>query len=282
MTQDSVQELFAKDKLLARAMDTPGLEKKGDQYASDFSIWAVEVDTAKNEGLTALSTTLLVPDEKIPTYKNIGFLINSDSAEVFHIADSDSGSGWGKNGFVATKTDISSLSELAEKTRNEGLRDMNEVNINVGPDAYVGLFANKAPSDKPKAHILLAQEYYKQQTGKTLPIYIYDSDNGTLTSFNPDEKEKTDFIAKMCEEKKLRSSTICYKTDEEEKYFDYLDKPAQEKAKTPPIAERIKYLRDNLSKSEAGAEESKAPGKTNQVASKNIIQTKFQEKRANG
>lgn len=244
--ENSVQDLLTKDKLLARAMDVPfwSIHKS----AHDFSTWAKEVDFLRNEGLTSLSTTLLVSGEKIPTYKNMGFLINSDLVDVKHIADTDSGSSgdFEDGSFSASETDISTLSELAEKTRHEHLRDMNEVNINVNSeDAYVGLFVNKTKSDTPKAQILLAQEYYKQQTGKTLPIYIYDSANGSLSSFNPSEKEKTDLINRLCEEKVIRSSSIYYQIynadRQEEKQFDYSDR-----LRTPSNSERIASLRERI------------------------------------
>ncbi|MDR1693973.1 MAG: hypothetical protein LBR70_02110 [Lactobacillaceae bacterium] len=285
MAEDQVQDLIGRDKLLVRAMGTP--EWAADKSAYDFSVWAMEVDSAKNEGLYSLSTTLLVSGEKIPTYKNMGFLINSDLAEVHHIAEMDSGSsGNTKDGnFVANKSDIHTLSELAEKTRNEHLRSMNEVNININSEeAYVGLFVNKAMSDRPKAQIMLAQEYYKQQTGKTLPIYIYDSADGSLVSFNPNEKEKTDFINKMREEKMIRSSAICYKVDEgnryEERHFDYLDRTGKENPKS--ASERIKNLRERIADNKEIPKAFKAPYKSQNLSGIDFNTLKmYQEKKQN-
>lgn len=48
----------------------------------DFSVWAEEADIARNDKLTSLSSTLLVLGEKIPTYKNMGFLLNSEKADI--------------------------------------------------------------------------------------------------------------------------------------------------------------------------------------------------------
>lgn len=279
MKDNLVQDLLKKDKLLVRAMDAP--QRAANKSSYDFSVWATEVDCAKNEGLSSLSTTLLVSGEKIPTYKNMGFLLNSDLVDAHHIAETDSGSvGEFKNGdFVANKTDINTLSELAEKTRNEHLRCMNEVNINVNSEeAYVGLFVNKCKSNRPKAYILLAQEYYKQQTGKVLPIYTYDSDNGTLTPFNLTEKEKTDFISKMCEEKVIRTPDICYEIDgenrQEKKQFNYFNR-----IKRPPVSERIASLRKRISPQEA-----QAPSMQKQDLSKVDFLTMkmFKDKRVNG
>lgn len=280
---DSVQDLLTKDKLLARAMDVPfwSIAKS----AHDFSTWAKEVDFLMNEGLTSLSTTLLVSGEKIPTYKNIGFLINGDLVDVKHVADTDSGSGgdFANGSFIANETDIYTLSELADRTRNEHLRGMNEVNVNVNSeDAFIGLFVNKTKSDMPKAQILLAQEYYKQQTGKTLPIYIYDSANGSLSSFNPSEKEKTDLINRLCEEKVIRSSSIYYEIynadRQEEKQFDYLDR-----VKSPSSIERIASLRERIAHKNL-PQEPKAPHAPKPELSKvdfNTLQM-FKDKKVNG
>lgn len=283
MKDNLVQDLITKDKLLVRAMDAP--EWSSHKSLNDFSVWATEVELAKNEGLYSVSTTLLVLGEKIPTYKNMGFLINSDLVDVHHIAEMDSGSkGNVKDGsFSANETDINNLSELAGKTRSEHLKYMNEVNINLNSeDAYIGLFVNKAKSERPKAQILLAQEYYKQQTGKVLPIYTYDSDSGSLTPFNPSEKEKTEFINRMCEERVIRSSGIGYEVDEgnrqEEKQFDYSDR-----LKTPSASECIASLREKISNRNL-PQEFKAPYKPTQNLSKIDFSTlkMYKDKNING
>lgn len=89
-----VIDLFKQGKLLVRAMDNPNLTKEfysGD-FSYDFSTWANEYEIAKNEGLTSLSTTLIMEGENIPTYKSMGFLINSKNVDVRHVAEHDSGS----------------------------------------------------------------------------------------------------------------------------------------------------------------------------------------------
>lgn len=212
--KDKIQQLFQNDKLLVRAMDDPDLLRLGrigPKMSRDFTVWAKEVDASLHDGLICASSTLLVANESIPTYKSIGFIINSDQAEIVHVSDMDSGScGSTKNGdFSACASELSTLAELADKTRKEKLTEMNEVNINIKNDAIIGLFFSK--SDRPKAQVLLAQEYYKMHTGKELPIFMYDPDKGTLEALEISAAEKKEFLLAM--KPYLKTLTIGYYLD---------------------------------------------------------------------
>lgn len=142
--KNNVISLFEQGKILARAMENPSFHRnyKTGGFDYDFSVWADEYEEAKKEGLGSLSTTLLVPKESIHTYKSMGFLVNSDRADVRHIAETDSGSsGNEKSGdFHANASDIKSLEELQKIIKNKHSKEMNEVNINMRENAYVGLF----------------------------------------------------------------------------------------------------------------------------------------------
>ncbi len=214
---DKVMTLFKENKLLCRAMDSPYLRKqhKTNQFTNDFSTWANEYDIAKREGLYSLSTTLLVFKEAIPTYKAIGFLIDSEKADVRHISESDSVSnGNEKDGdFSANGTNIQSLSELATIVQTKHQKVMNEVNINMRENAYIGLFANKATSPRVVANIILAQKFYEMQTGDKLPIYIYDSKEGNLNNLNISIDEKNRIIQELLDNKQIRSSNVFYETE---------------------------------------------------------------------
>lgn len=215
MDSDDILKMFNQDKLLVRAMDNPYLTRSKDGMVYDYTTWAEEIDIARNDKLTCLSSTLLVAGEKIPTYKSLGFIINSEKAEIVHVADMDSGSSGNitDGTFSANKTELHSLSDLAEKTKKEKLHDMNEVNINIKDDAIAGLFVNKAPSDRTKAFILMAQEYYKMQTGIELPVFVYDINKGDLQPLNMSNEEKKDFLSAMRKENQIRSLTIGYDLD---------------------------------------------------------------------
>ncbi len=224
---DDVINLFNQGKLLARAMEYPSIHRNyGTKDVSyDFSIWADECEEAKKEGLKSLSTTLLVSGEPIPTYKSIGFLLNSEKTEVRHISEMDSGScGNEKNGdFKANTSGIQTLLELKNIIKSKHENVMNEVNVNMGENAYIGLFANKITSQLQIARMLLAQKYYELQTGIALPMYIYDSKIGNLENYDVTLDEKASIIKHCLENKLLRSSSIFYETQGGEcKCVDYL------------------------------------------------------------
>lgn len=248
--EDNVKNLFKQGKILARAMEDPSLHKNYEtgEFSYDFSIWADEYEEAKQEGLGSVSTTLLVPEASIPTYKATGFLINSDEVDVRHIAESDSGSrGNEKDGdFSANSSDIESLEELQEIIKNKHKRKMNEVNVNMKENAYIGLFAQKGESKRLISRILLAQKYYELQTGVTLPMYIYDSYIGDLESFDITLEEKASIIRSCLDNKVIRSSSIFYKTEAgDTKCADYLEE-----------IEKDIYKRDSILKSGIEATES--------------------------
>lgn len=225
--KNNINEVYKQGKLLARAMEVPNLHRdENGQFSYDFSIWADEYEEAKQEGLGSLSTTLLVQGEAIPTYKATGFLINSDDTDVRHIAETDSGSsGNEKDGdFHANESNIKSLEELQEIIKNKHRKEMNEVNINMRENAYVGLFANKTEGYRQISRILLAQKYYELQAGEVLPIYIYDAKNGELESFDISLEEKANIIQNCLESKVLRSPNVFYETQSgDTKCVNYLE-----------------------------------------------------------
>ena len=195
MTQDAILELFQKEKLLARALiNFNGYELPSGKMAVDFSKWGTEIEAISRTPYRC--TTLLVPGCKVSTYREIGVLMDGNKVEIVHVAEMDAGSCEDRDGsLIAFGPDMGSLEALALKIREE-CRGLNEVNIKTAPsDAYVGLFAHKASSSVTKATILVAQEYLLQ-LGRFLPIYIYDSNQGSLTPFNPTMKEKHELMKK--------------------------------------------------------------------------------------
>lgn len=226
--KDNVTELLGENKLLARAMDFPSVRRPiGDVgIAYDFSTWAEEYDIAKIKGLTSLSTTLLVKGEIVPTYKAIGFLVDGNKSKVRHVSEYDSGSNGNEasGNFKAGTPNLESLDKLANVIHQKQEETMNEVNINMNEDAYVGLFTNQAGSLKTLASIIMAQKYYELQTGKVLPIYTYNSQEGSLTRLDIASDEKANIIKECLSKKILRSSTIFYETESgESKNIDYFD-----------------------------------------------------------
>ena len=89
---DKVESIYSEKKLLVRAMDFPQLKNSNNGLEYDCTTWANEFCMLMNGNLSSASSTLIIPNVGVSTYKNIGFLINSDLANCFHIAKSDSGS----------------------------------------------------------------------------------------------------------------------------------------------------------------------------------------------
>ena len=167
---NEVEEIYNNGKLLVRAMDFPQLKKGEEGLEYDCSTWANEFCMLNNGTFSSISTTLLVPGVGVSTYKNIGFLIDSDLANCFHIAKSDSGSsGNTSNGdFFANQADFQTIDELANY-------------INTDIESVRGLFFNECP----KQDLLLqmtdvARSCLKNITGIEYPIYSYDSNNGRM------------------------------------------------------------------------------------------------------
>ena len=121
--------LYFENKLLVRAMDWPSLTKSIDGLCYDCTVWANEFCLLMNRNLSSASSTLIISNVGVSIYKNIGFLINSDLVDCFHICKLDSGShGNIENGdFLANSPDFSIISELATYIKSSNDTNMNEV-----------------------------------------------------------------------------------------------------------------------------------------------------------
>ena len=191
---DEVERIYNEGKLLMRAMDQPTL-KKGMYY--ECYTWVEEFYSLMNSELSSLSTTLVVPGVGVRNYKNIGFLINSDMAECFHIAKRDSGScGDVINGdFHANKPDFNTIAELANYIKENSDIVMNEVNVNVKLEGVVGLFINKCmKSYYLLKKIYVAKRMIKYMTGIDYPIYLYDWNLGKLELIDLTKEQEDDLI----------------------------------------------------------------------------------------
>lgn len=197
---DDVIKIYNEDKLLVRAMDLPLLRQKYDKLIYDCSIWANEFCYLMNGGLNSLSTTLIVPNVGVSTYKNIGFLINSDNCDCFHISKTDSSSrGSITNGdFYAKEADYNSLEELSVFIKNNNSKDLNEININANIDSVVGLYINKCDKvDRLIQMIYIIKKVLKDVTNNDYPIYLYDSDKGKIKKLDISYNEEMEIINNM-------------------------------------------------------------------------------------
>ena len=210
---DEVGKIYSEGKLLVRAMDLPHLKNGNNGLEYDCSTWANEFCMLMNDGLSSASSTLIIPNVGVSTYKNIGFLINSDLANCFHISKSDSSShgNISDGDFWASKADFQTIGDLANYICNSGDTTMNEVNINASIDSVVGLFFNECPrQDLLLQMIYVVKKCLKNITGIDYPIYSYDSKNGKLNYIELTNELETQIIHS------LRTTNLFYWPDEYE------------------------------------------------------------------
>lgn len=208
---DEVISLYTEGKLLLRAMDLPHLKNGINGLEYDCTTWANEFCMLMNGTLSSASSTLIVSDVGVSTYKNIGFLINSDLANCFHISKSDSGSSGNINDgdFFANKPDFQTISELANYIKTNNDTTMNEVNINAAIDSVEGLFFNECTrQDMLLQMVYVARMCIKMITGIEYPIYSYDRNNGKLKYIELTDELEQQII------QSLKSKNLFYWPDE--------------------------------------------------------------------
>lgn len=212
---DNIEELYNNNRLLVRAMDWPSITRiENSNYAYDFSTWAEELFLSKQpNGLTSISSTFIMPNTDIPTYKAIGIIINGETSQIEHISESDSGSHGNKvNGdFYACGESLKDLDKLASNIKAKNTSGiMNEVNISITTNDIIGLFFNKSNSDRNKLYTLLAQNIISEQIHKDLPIYEYDHANGSITQIQMNITQKKEFLKEMFDKNILKTPFLHY------------------------------------------------------------------------
>ena len=207
----NVEEIYNAGKLLVRAMDFPQLKKGTNCLEYDCTTWANEFCMLTNDMLSSASTTLIIPNVGVSTYKNIGYLINSDLANCFHISKSDSGSSGNINSgdFLANKADFETISQLANHIKNNNDTTMNEVNINTTIESVEGLFFNECPRrDLLLQMIFVVRTCLKNITGVEYPIYSYNMSEGKLNYVELTDELEQKII------QSLKNSKVFYWPDE--------------------------------------------------------------------
>ena len=214
---EDVETIYNEGKLLVRAMDQPESRVSEDNHFYECYSWINEFSSLMKDGLSSLSTTLIVPNVGVRTYKNVGFLINSDWTNVTHVAKCDSASsGNERDGdFSANKADFDTVLELANYVKNNNDVRMNEVNVNSNLDGVVGLFINKSTNPGYLlTKIFVAKEVIKSLTGIDYPIFLYDWSLGRLERIEI-TKELEEVIANNLEGDKV----LCWPDDVPEPYY---------------------------------------------------------------
>ena len=219
---ENVESLYKDGKLLVRAMDFPQLKNSSENLQYDCTIWANEFSMLMGNGLSSASSTLIVPGVGVSTYKNIGFLINSDLANCFHITKTDSGSNGNiaDGDFNANKPDFETINELAEYIKTNNATDMNEVNIKTSIDSVEGLFIRSCPmQDELLKMIYVVRRCLEELTQVDYPIYLYDAKEGKISKIELTEELEQQIIDN------LKTTQIFYWPDEyEEPVISNIDK----------------------------------------------------------
>ena len=233
---NDIINIFEQEKLLARAMESPSIYRnsKTKEIFCDFSDLVAEINEARTEqGKDCASTTLLLPNVEIPTYRNFGFLINSSQTNIVHICEHDSNSrGNTKSGdFSASEDRLDSLEELSKKIYQGGNKhhSMNEVNVCMKENAYVGIFTSQ---DKRSIALgIMLEKVIERQFGIKMPLYIYEKENGKLVEGDFDLEQKISVIREMVQSQRIKSSSIYYLIGDEEKTFDIIEELEKDKEK---------------------------------------------------
>lgn len=181
---EHVEKLYENNNLIVRAMDMPNIQKINDDLFLDCSVWINEFEQMQEDKFKSVSSTLIVPNVPIRTYKNIGYLVDSSKSDCFHICKTDSGSsGNVLNGdFYANESDFEKVSDLANYIIETNHFDMNEINMNLTPDGVVGLFVNKCNNEKYLLKgVLSVRAAIKDFCDVELPIYEYDIFAGKIS-----------------------------------------------------------------------------------------------------
>ena len=170
-------------KLIIRAVDLPQLHKSNGEIKYDCSIWANEFAMMMKDEFESVSSTLLIPNVGVKTYKNVGFLVDSDLVGVQHIALSDSGScGSYKYGdFRANPPDFQTLEQLRDYIKTNNHTIMNEVNISIPLNSVVGLVVIKCGKELKHLKAMLAvRGCLYELTGIKFDIFEYDNNYGKI------------------------------------------------------------------------------------------------------
>lgn len=180
---NNIIDKFNSGKLIIRAVDLPNLHRSDDEIKYDCSIWSNEFAMMMNNDFESVSSTLLIPNVGVRTYKNSGFLIDSDLVNVQHIAKSDSGSsGNFKNGdFFANKSDFETLEQLANYIKHSKDTTMNEINISIPLESILGLVVVKCNTELRHIKRMMAvRQCIFELTGIEFDIYEYDINCGKI------------------------------------------------------------------------------------------------------
>ncbi|MGE3716540.1 MAG: hypothetical protein AB7G16_08445 [Simkaniaceae bacterium] len=196
---EQIQGIHERDHLLIRGMDDEVFENIFDGGRPKLGSYKQEMELMQRpKGLVNLSTTLLVKDQGVGSYKSMGLLLNGQTATIQHICGTDSNSASDdRDELIATnELTFRTLPELAHATRETDLlkkHTYNEVNGTFKPNDIEGLYIVVNPSMSSavkslnRTKIRVIQKLFFETYKIALPLMEYNTATGKLTpiSLNP-------------------------------------------------------------------------------------------------
>lgn len=212
--------VFHKDNLIIRAIDSPRPIKDNDNFIYDCTVLAKEFELMLSEtGMTSVSTTLLIPEEHVSTYKPVGYLIDAKKADCFHICKIDSCSSGNiiDGDFFASKADFQTTEELSKYIKETHDPNMNEINLNLKIDGVIGLVFNEALNNiRSLKAVIIFQRMLSQMTNITYPIYMYNRNEGTIKLIELTEEEKKQILNQS---NRHNITEYCYYLESTDEYY---------------------------------------------------------------
>ena len=107
---------------------------------------------------------------------------------------------------------------------------MNEINVNMGVEAYRGIFTSTSKYNVAQGIIM--QKIAERILQRKLPIFQYDNMRGKLTNLQLSKEEKISIIKQCIEDQKLRTNEIQYEIDGQMFSFDILEELEKENSQS--------------------------------------------------
>lgn len=200
---EQINLLFESDDLLIRSMQDEVLDDIGATGEPKLGSYKKEAEHLKSKiGLRNSSSTLLVKDQPVGTYKSMGVLLNGHSGQIQHVSGIDSNSSTDEHDQLSAGShlEFATLKDLANATRDTDLLrrqgcGYNEVNGTFVLNDLEGLYLVVSPTMSREAiglnktKMRIVQALFYRTYGIELPIMLYDPSKGTLTPISKDKMD---------------------------------------------------------------------------------------------
>ncbi|NGX41520.1 MAG: hypothetical protein KR126chlam4_01361 [Candidatus Anoxychlamydiales bacterium] len=187
-----IKDLFfnKKHRLLLRAMER------------DIKSWEEEIFLMKSKNYKNVSSTLIVPNKKIHTYKPNGLIFNPETVKILHASENDSNSYVDAKGKLIVAASGISIDELTDSLANlEIFNSYNEVNFNAITSDILGLFLTCRSLDKIDDHVALETAYMqkllKDKFKLDLPCFAYFFEVGNIRQIDFNFNTLTYYILRL-------------------------------------------------------------------------------------